>query len=243
MDKIEQKPKIEDIEGQISGKQLEAVLGGKGDLTAPEQKPLTDGRDIKDAVEFAPGGAEKTPEQHVGEAQEALPAEVSRKAQLKPIDANARAELVRINAEKNGAKKGSMFESWAKNHLFGDQQRLTVKPENNTHLIDLDEGELGLAHRRQSDFFVSEYGDVWDAKAGYTHSEVDWDQAVDYSAMERAGYVYDINNNRVEINSVNYLFSSKEAAAHNALSCEDAGVWYLTPNGEVELYDLRKERP
>jgi len=134
--------------------------------------------------------------------------------------------------------RGSRFERWAQEYVFGAKRRITVQPENNTHLIRKDDDGLGLLKRRTSDNYVDEDGSLWDAKAYGVRSAIDQEQLRDYSLMERAGYVYDSDDNLVQVKSVNYLFIDRFAAEANAWQLRGmATPWYVDDDGNLHVLE------
>jgi len=145
-------------------------------------------------------------------------------------------------AQAEPAEKGAAFEQWSEQHIFGDKKRIRIAPEHNQHLENVDyeknaEGKgLGLLKGRVSDNYVDADGSLWDCKMYAETSDIDEDQLRDYSLMERAGYVYDTQGNRIEVTSVNYLFSNRAAADANAWRLHGlADAWYVDKNGSVQL--------
>lgn len=139
-------------------------------------------------------------------------------------------------AEVGSASKGAAFEAWAIENIFDGKQRIRISPELNKHLIKYDEADMGLQKERVSDNLVDADGSLWDCKIYSEKSAIDRDQLRDYSLMERAGYVFDANGNRVEVKSVNYLFSNKGAAEANAWRLSgEATAWYVDENSNIQL--------
>jgi hypothetical protein len=154
-------------------------------------------------------------------------------------EADLRAMEKRI-AEAQPATKGAEFEKWAEKHVFGDKKRITIAPEHNQHLARVDDEGIGLLKRRVSDHYVAEDGSLWDCKVYDEKSAIDRDQVRDYSLMERAGYVMDTQGNRIEVKSVNYLFSNRAAAEANDWRLwGEAAAWYLDDTGAVKLLEQR----
>jgi len=170
--------------------------------------------------------------------------EISRESEskaFKELESQREADLHALEkriADARPATKGVEFEQWAEKHVFGDKQRISIAPEHNQHLARVDDEDLGLLKRRVSDNYVSADGSLWDCKVYGEKSAIDEDQLRDYSLMEKAGYVFDTQGNRVEVNSVNYLFSDRKAAEANAWRLRGyATAWYVDKTGAVKLLE------
>lgn len=173
----------------------------------------------------------------------------SRTEQARTFLANKQADLERYRAQgfralqsqlagASPAQRGALFEAWANDQVFGGKRRLAVPPELNQHLCDADDEGLGLLQERFSDAYVDQDGSLWDAKAYGENSAIPEDQLRDYSLMERVGFVYDSEGQKVEITSVNYLFSDRAAAEANAPRLRGlATAWYIDDRGAVHLLE------
>lgn len=138
-------------------------------------------------------------------------------------------------AAANPSVRGREFENWANNWVFGDKHRITIHPESNPHLDKIADEGLGPSHSRVSDNYVSEHGDLWDAKAYSEGSRISRDQLRDYDLMVKAGHVYDSDGNQIRVRSINYLFSNRAAAEANASLLSEYGAigWYVDDTGAV----------
>lgn len=148
-------------------------------------------------------------------AQEKVPTDI--KAAEPPSEAAKQApEEMTIQELRKAAasepvpgKKGSLFERWANRHVFhGKKKRIRISPENNPH--------LGLHKARSSDNFYAEHGDrsIWDAKIYDEKTRIDAKQLEDYVQIAGSRVITDAGE-EIEVDSINYIFSSKEAAEAN----------------------------
>jgi len=136
----------------------------------------------------------------------------------------------------NPSKKGSDFESWAREELFeGNAKRIIIYPEDNRQLNKLGDG-IGLTkERRITDAYWKEDGSIWELKSGYQKGGIDQDQLYEYSLMEQAGEVRvreGGNKIKLPVTSINYLFDTKAGALANQSG--EANFWYLDENKNVQ---------
>lgn len=162
-------------------------------------------------------------------------------AELEKYVSTSQRASVSTSAKIPSARKGKIFEDWAKENVFkGKRRRIRVPLElNDKHLCDIDPDEFGLSSSRISDNYVDEDGGLWDAKAYSESSRVNEDQLRDYQLMKEAGFVIDSNGNKIEVNSINYLFSNQSAAESNSYLASYYGVnvWYVDDVGRVRLLE------
>ena len=141
----------------------------------------------------------------------------------------------------NSAQKGSKFEKSASTEVFHDEaRRLVVYPEDNLHLDQIDGGVGVTKNRRITDAYVDQDGAIWELKSGYEKGGIDQNQLYEYSLMERAGYINVRKGDEIEkvpVNSVNYLFETKEGAkANNNMLRGMATPWYRDETGNIQLF-------
>jgi hypothetical protein len=165
-------------------------------------------------------------------------------AGLRPIRTFAAAELDEIvrttpdirrirelAAQMDNSSSGSLFERWANHYVFhrpvgSPRPRVSVNWQDNPHL------QL-FGNRRTSDFYLGEDGSLWDTKIYQYGGDVGYWQVDDYLRMEEAGWVITTDGRRVEIRSINYLFSDRAAAEVN--HAIGADIWYIDDIGNVQL--------
>jgi hypothetical protein len=131
-----------------------------------------------------------------------------------------------LAAEMDNSSAGSLFERWANHYVF---HRPVGSPRPRLSVRQADNPRLELWSDRTSDFWLDEDGSLWDAKIYRSAAEVDYWQAYDYDVMLEAGWVTTTDGRRVQVRSVNYLFSDRAAAQNNRLV--DADVWYIDDDG------------
>lgn len=140
-------------------------------------------------------------------------------------------EIRELAGQMDNNSSGMLFERWVHRYVFGrqlqvPQTRLAVRQADNAH--------IDLFRDRSSDFFLEDDGSLWDAKIYQSGSEIDVWQLEDYYQMEVADFVVTGNNQRVSVESVNYIFSNRAAAETNrSLLHVQAGAeaWYIDDAG------------
>lgn len=137
----------------------------------------------------------------------------------------------------NPSARGSAFEQWCNENLMDNRaERLRVPNELNE--------KLGLtAQNRQSDDYWIRDNAVWDMKCGYVQGEIKHPQLSDYQKMLDAGQVTAVKDGSEQIRqieSVNYLFDTREGALNNQELIESTGserifIWYLDAENHPQL--------
>ena len=133
------------------------------------------------------------------------------------------------------------FEKWVSDKVLNNEaySQVYVKIEDNPH--------LSLEKSRRLDAYLASDGSAWEMKLGYDtdKSNVDPNQYKDYRKMLDAGYIYTrIEKSRepvkLPIKSVNYFFSSEEAAEKFAWldNAYDIDIWYVDTFGNLYLLNL-----
>jgi hypothetical protein len=133
-----------------------------------------------------------------------------------------------IASQMGPSQRGSMFEHWARQHIlnvdFKNMERISIG-ENLYR-------QYGLSQPRVSDLFIDAEGTAWEFKYK-PGGEVPVQQANDYSLL--IGQSHPAKNG-VQIEAVNYIFSTQQAAQDNLalLRGLDIGVYYVDLDGTLK---------
>ena len=121
------------------------------------------------------------------------------------------------------ALKGAMFENYVLLYSSHFRNLSLGRIQYTRSLI-----KTLTATERTSDAWVSKFGELWDFKN--ISGTVDKDQVHDYMKI----LAYERSKKPPEVTSINYLFSTKEAAQRNAFLKQnrDFRVWYFGANGQ-----------
>lgn len=138
----------------------------------------------------------------------------------------------------NSAQKGRDFEVWVCENIFGAQaKRISIHLEDNV-------GMAMTKDYRILDYYWREDGSLWEIKAGYQMGSIDQNQAEDLLSMLgkdfEGKHIYAREGGkkiRIPINSVNYIFDTKEGAKANFWAVSPARVWFIGDDDNLHLYD------
>lgn len=137
----------------------------------------------------------------------------------------------------NPSARGSNFEKWCNANLMDDRaERLRVPSEQNDNL------NLSAQSRLSDDYWARDNA-IWDMKCGYEQGNIDISQLSDYQKMLNEGQVTALKDGHEQIQnieSINYLFDTKEGALNNQELIESTGserifVWYLDNDNQPRL--------
>jgi hypothetical protein len=143
----------------------------------------------------------------------------------------------------NSSQKGSNFENiLRKDYFLEEAKRLTIFPEDN---IEIDKDFALFKGYRIIDAYWEESKSIWEFKSGYEKGNINIDQASDYDEIyelaQKHGYLYARDGDtkvKIPVNSINYVFETKEGAEANRYSVADYAVlWYLDKKGHLQLLE------